>query len=146
MFSALILALSTPPPADFTTFFGPLHYCAQSFSIDLAFGESVKVKRGPDFYHGALLSKGAGFGIYEGNFPQGGVEGERVAAPIGKTVLRMPKDSLGNSYLIETGLKFPKYVHVWGEVFSGSPDDYRLLKRLKFNNANDPKCTESTFR
>lgn len=135
-----------PPDATNDVFAGPLHYCALSFSVDLGSDEKIEMRQGPDFLVGALISERGGYGIYEGNFPQNGTNGEKVDAGLGKAVKRMPLDEFGLSYLIATGEKFPAYVHVWGKAFTGTPKDFELLKRMNFASAKARRCETPTYK
>ena len=127
-------------------FEGPLHYCGMSFSIDLAKGEKLEVKEGPDFLVESLISDRGGYGIYEGNFPQNGTDGVIVKSKLGKSVKRLPKDEFGLSYLVLTGERFPAYVHAWGQAFTGAPRDIALLKRMNFSAAQVRHCDNPTYK
>lgn len=139
---------STPDGAgNFKEFSGPLHYCGMSFSIDLAAGEKVQVKDpGLDFIVENLVSDRGGFAIYEGNAPQGHGQGDAVDVGLQKTVTRAALDEFGTSYLIETGMEFPAYVHAWGQAFDGTAKDFKLLKRLDFRPAAARGCAKSTYQ
>jgi hypothetical protein len=126
-------------------FEGPLHYCGSSFAIELAAGEKVEFQQGPDFAVESLISERGGFGIYEGNFPQNGTDGEVVEVGLGKVVKRLPRDQYGISYLVETGLQFPAYVHTWGDAFKGTPADLPLLRRLDFAPPAKRHCSGPSY-
>lgn len=142
VFAGTSLGAQAEPTKVFT---GPLHYCGSSFAIDLAAGEKVEFQQGPDFAVEALISERGGFGIYEGNFPQNGTDGVVVDARLGKVVKRLPRDQYGFSYLVETGLQFPAYVHTWGDAFKGTSADFLLLQRLDFAPPTKRHCSGPSY-
>jgi hypothetical protein len=148
MIAVLVLSavLSSATTEQDAVFKGPLHYCGMSFSIDLAKGEKIEVKEGPDFLVEGLISERGGYGIYEGNFPQNGTDGEVVKAGLGKSVKQLPKDEFGLSYVVLTGEKFPAFVHTWGKAFTGAPRDFALLRRMNFAPAKARRCDRPTYK
>jgi len=140
------MALAQPAAAQDAPqrFQGPLHYCGVEFATDLAADETTEAQHGPDFILERLIGPRGGFGIYEGSAPQYGPGEDKVEAGLGVPTYRLKAQDGIRGYVIWTGsVSHPFYLHVYGEAFKGTDDDFRLLKRLQFGDARH--CARPSF-
>jgi hypothetical protein len=141
-------AVASVPNDDERLFSGPMHYCGTAFAIELAAEETI-AWRNPvhDFDLHRLQSSGGGFGIYEGNHPQTFEnEREEVELPSVGTIERLKHPETGYSYLIATNRQWPRYIHLYGQVWQGTEADYPLVSRLNAGSPDAIGCPVATAR
>jgi hypothetical protein len=123
---------------------GPGRFCSDFFAIDLARGEKLTRKWGPDFYLYSVEAKTGAFGFYEGFAPDTSNFARReVAVPGFPTVERLTADSGERGYLIhlKRGAAGPQFfLHLYGEAWRGDAGDLALISRLKLGDRKENDC------
>ena len=139
-------AVQASPPPEPKRFDGPIEYCGYAFSIHAKAGESITWEQGPDFTLYALQSEEGGFGIYEGQFPDTFESSrEAVEVPGVGPVERLRHPQKGISYLRRVpgeGLEY--FVHLYGQLWTGSSADFPHLTRLRLGRPHAPGCDGPT--
>lgn len=91
----------------------PVGPCAENFCLP-AGAKITHTQAGPDFDVHDVLWNGEKFGIYEGNFPQGGDQGSRVAKLSIDPKARIAIAEGRGSIIVATGKDWPAYLDVMG--------------------------------
>jgi hypothetical protein len=126
---------------------GPLHFCADFVTIDVAADERIAWQEGPDFDLYFLRSSRGGFGLYQGNHPD---RGDSTTEPV--TVSGLPAQRLRGtdgaySYLVQLGdASFPTFIHLYGQVWKGDARDNALLARVRIGQPAALGCARPTFQ
>jgi len=92
----------------------PAGPCTENFSLP-AGAKITHTQTGPDFNVHDVLWKNEKFGIYEGNYPQQGDQGSRVAVklPVDRKARIGIAEGRG-SIIVATGKDWPAYLDVMG--------------------------------